>query len=629
MAKPEGDKHPGRAAVGLAVLGIVYGDIGTSPIYALRECFRGVSPVPVNEANILGILSLIFWTLILVISVKYMIFVLRANNQGEGGIFALLALLRPDKMQDRRSRRLLILLGLFGAGLLYGGTMLTPAISVLSAVEGLEIATPAFKPYVLPLTVGILFALFAVQKRGTARVGAMFGPLMVLWFSTLALLGIASIVRHPEVLGAVAPWHAAEFMGHNGLAGFLVLIGVFLVATGGEALYADLGHFGATPIRAVWFGFVLPCLLLNYFGQGALLLDEPAGTLQPFFHLAPDWALIPLVILSTSATIIASQAVITGAFSLTRQAVQLGFVPRLHVEQTSEHQHGQIYMPAVNWILMAAAIGLVLTFRSSGGLAGAYGVSVNGTMFITTILAFNVARGIGGWSLAKAGSLLLLFLVIDGAFLAANADTIQYGGWFPVAIGAVIFTLIVTWRRGSELLIQSFEANTITLETLVGRLGNDPPIRLPGTGVFFTARSEEVPQAMMRLMTQNKWLPAKAIIVNVSVERVPRMPLDERIEVQDLGHGLYEVNLRYGFMQGYNVPSDLAVCIEREELPIKLDEVTYFVGRTSVIPGRKAGGMATWRDRLFAVMVRNTRHATELFQIPSARVVEIGLQLGI
>jgi len=629
MADTDSGHQPGRAAIGLAVLGVVYGDIGTSPIYALRECFRGVSPVPVTEANILGILSLIFWALIMVISVKYMTFVLRANNQGEGGIFALLALLRPDKSQEKPSRRNLILLGLFGAGLLYGGTMLTPAISVLSAVEGLEIATPAFKPYVLPLTVIILFTLFAVQKRGTARVGAMFGPLMVLWFGTLAVLGIASIVRHPEVLAAIAPWHAIQFMIHNGVPGFLVLIGVFLVTTGGEALYADLGHFGATPIRAVWFGFVLPCLLLNYFGQGALLLAEPTGTLQPFFHLAPDWALIPLVVLTTAATCIASQAVITGAFSLTRQAVQLGFVPRLHVTQTSEHEHGQIYMPAVNWILMTAAILLVLTFQSSSGLAGAYGVSVNGTMFITTILAYNVARRIGGWNLTKAGTFLAVFLVIDGAFLAANSDTIQYGGWFPVAMGAIIFTVIITWRRGTELLIQSFEANTIDLETLVGRLRNDPPNRLGGTGIFFTARAEEVPQSLMRLITMNKMLPNKAVIVNVNVERVPRLPLEERIEVKDHGQGLWEVNLRYGFMQGFNVPSDLAVCIEHKQLPIKLDDVTYYVSRTSVIPGRKIGGMRTWRDRLFAYMVRNTRHATEQFQIPSARVVEIGLQLGI
>ncbi|MFC6684242.1 potassium transporter Kup [Marinobacter koreensis] len=476
MTESENASEPGRAAIGLAVLGIVYGDIGTSPIYALRECFRGVSPVPINEANILGILSLIFWALVIVISLKYMVFILRANNHGEGGIFALLALLRPDQAQNSSSRRTLILLGLFGAGLLYGGTMLTPAISVLSAVEGLEVAAPSLESYVLPVTIAILVVLFAMQKHGTAKVGAMFGPIMVAWFLTLAALGINSILDHPEVLKAVVPWYAVQFLASNHLAGFLVLIGVFLVVTGGEALYADLGHFGATPIRAVWFFFVLPALLLNYFGQGALLLDKPEGTLQPFFHLAPDWALFPLIGLATAATIIASQAVITGAFSLTRQAVQLGFVPRLKVQQTSEHSHGQIYMPGINWFLMIAAIALVLTFRSSNNLAAAYGVSVNATMLVTTILAFNVARERGGWSLAKATLFLLVFLTVDLAFLTANAETIPRGGWFPVAMGAVIFTVIVTWRRGTELLIQSYEANTITIETLLGRLEHDPPI---------------------------------------------------------------------------------------------------------------------------------------------------------
>lgn len=629
MAQANKPAKPGRTAVGLAVLGVVYGDIGTSPIYALRECFRGVSPVPVNEANILGILSLIFWALILVISLKYMVFILRANNRGEGGIFALLALLRPDENQDRLTRRFLILFGLFGAALLYGGTMLTPAISVLSAVEGLEVATPALHSYVLPVTIGILFALFALQRHGTAKVGALFGPIMVLWFAVLATLGIASIVQHPEVLKGVAPWYAVQFLMHNGLEGFLVLIGVFLVATGGEALYADLGHFGATPIRMVWFCFVLPALLINYFGQGALLLANPEGTLQPFFHLAPDWAVYPLVGLSTAATIIASQAVITGAFSLTRQAVQLGFVPRLTVKQTSEHAHGQIYMPGVNWLLMIAAIALVLAFRSSSNLAAAYGVSVNATMLVTTVLAFNVARERGGWGLGKASLFLLLFISVDLAFLTANADTIPRGGWFPVAMGAVIFTLITTWRRGTELLIQRFEANTITTETLLGRLEHDSPDRVPGAGIFFTARAEEVPQSLMQLIKHNKMLHKTAIIVNVKVIRVPRVPPDERIQVESFGQGLYEVNLRYGFMQGFNIPSDLAMCVDRGELPIELDDVTYFVGRTSVIAGRKKGGMMAWRDRLFAFMVRNTLHATSLYQIPASRVIEIGLQLGI
>jgi KUP system potassium uptake protein len=629
MDQSSRDNKPGRAAVSLAVLGIVYGDIGTSPIYAVRECFRGVSPVAITEANILGILSLIFWALIVIISVKYMAFVLRANNRGEGGIFALLALLRPDEKLDRRSRRLLIMFGLFGASLLYGGTMLTPAISVLSAVEGLEIATPALQPYVLPVTIAILLSLFSLQKRGTARVGALFGPIMVTWFLTLASLGLASIVQHPQVLTAVIPSHAVLFLAQNRLAGFLALIGVFLVVTGGEALYADLGHFGARPIRAVWFFFVLPCLLLNYFGQGALLLTEPGAVSQPFFRLAPEWAAYPLVGLSTAATIIASQAVITGAFSLTRQAVQLGFVPRLRVLQTSEYSHGQIYMPAVNWLMMIAAIVLVLTFGSSSGLAAAYGVSVNATMLVTTVLAFNVARERGGWSLLKAGGFLVLFLAVDLAFLTANADTIPYGGWFPVAMGAVIFTLIITWRRGTELVIQAFEANTITTETLLGRLQNNPPDRISGTGVFFTARAEEVPQALIQLVTHNNILNKIAVIVNVKVERVPRIPLDERIQVENFGEGLFEVKLRYGFMQGFNIPSDLAICIERNQLPVDLEDVTYFVGRTSVIAGRKKHGMMTWRDKLFAFMVRNTPHSTSLYRIPAQRVVEIGLQRGI
>lgn len=468
-----------------------------------------------------------------------------------------------------------------------------------------------------------------MQKYGTAKVGAMFGPIMVVWFVTLAALGVNSIIGHPEVLKAVAPWYAVQFLASNQLTGFLVLVGVFLVATGGEALYADLGHFGVTPIRVVWFCFVLPALLLNYFGQGALLLDKPEGALQPFFHLAPDWAMLPLVGLATAATIIASQAVITGAFSLTRQAVQLGFMPRLRVQQTSEYSLGQIYMPGINWFLMIAAVALVLTFRSSENLAAAYGVSVNATMLVTTILAFNVARERGDWSLAKASTFLLIFLTVDLAFLTANAETIPRGGWFPVAMGTIIFTVIITWRRGTELLLRSYEANTITVETLLGHLEHDPVQRAPGVGVFFTARAEEVPNALMQLKRHNMLLPETVVIVNVKMTRHPRVSSDKRIRVTAFGQGLYEVKLNYGFMQGFNIPSDLSYCIEHHELPIDLDNTTYFVGRISVIAGRKKDGMMAWRDKLFAFMVRNTLRATSLYQIPSGRVIEIGLQLGI
>lgn len=620
---------PNRVTLALSVLGIVYGDIGTSPIYALRECFRGTVTVPVDDAAILGILSLIFWALVVVISTKYMAFVLRADNHGEGGIFALLALLRPGEEQNRWPRRLLVLVGLFGAALLYGDSMITPAISVLSAVEGLEVAAPGLEAYVVPITVGILIGLFAYQRRGTQRVGLTFGPIMVLWFATLLVLGLVAIVRHPGVLLAVVPTHAVQFFLHHGWTGFLVLGGVFLVVTGGEALYADLGHFGARPIRRVWFGFVLPALLINYFGQGAELLENPAALEQPFFHMAPDWALYPLVALATAATIIASQAVISGAFSLTRQAVQLGLVPRLTVEQTSGAAHGQIYMPAVNWLLMIAACLLVISFGSSGNLAAAYGLSVNATMLVTTILAFNVARERGGWSLPRAGILLLVFLSVDLAFLVANGEKIPEGGWFPLAMGGVIYILMATWRRGSELLLQAYEKDAMTLQSLLGRMRHEPPKRIAGAGVYFTARAEEVPHSLVQQYRKFGVLHDTVVIVHVHVRRIPRVTAGERIRCEAMGEGVYRVMLDYGFMQGFNIPSDLAVCTDEHRLPIDLDEVLYFVGRTSVIAGRKEGGMAVWRDRLYAFMVRNSPHTTALFRIPSSRVIEVGLQLGI
>ncbi|MDA3913996.1 KUP/HAK/KT family potassium transporter [Oleiagrimonas sp.] len=615
--------------IALAVLGIVYGDIGTSPIYAVRECFRGLSPLPVTEPNILGILSLIFWALILVISTKYMIFVLRADNHGEGGIFALLALLRPDKEQDRWSRRLLILLGLFGAALLFGGSMITPAISVLSAVEGLQVGAPGLQPWVLPITIGILVGLFAYQHRGTQHVGLTFGPIMVLWFVTLALLGVVAIMNHPGVLRAASPSYAVQFLLLNGWSGYLVLGGVFLVVTGGEALYADLGHFGARPIRIMWFSLVLPSLLINYFGQGAELLSHPHNLQQPFFNMAPHWSLYPLVIVTTAATVIASQAVISGTFSLTRQAMQLGMIPRMQVRQTAADAHGQIYMPGVNWTLMLAACGLVLSFGSSSALAAAYGLSVNATMLVTSILAFNVAIERGGWSLPRALLLLVGFTTMDLAFLVVNGMKIPDGGWFPLAMGALMFALMATWRRGTELLLRAYEADAVSITTLVGRLENDPPMRLPGSAVFFTARAEDVPQSLLHLLKRTRALQENAVIVTVSVARVPRIKPDDRIQVENFGEGLHAVRLRYGFMQGFNIPSDLTLCVDAGDLPIDMEQVTYYVGHTSILAGRKKGGMMAWRDRLFAFMVRNTMQATSQYQIPAGRVIEIGLQLGI
>ncbi len=624
-AAPESQRF---ATLAVAVVGVVYGDIGTSPIYALRQCFTGANPVPASTANVLGILSLVFWTLILVISLKYMTFVLRADNRGEGGIFALLALLRPQRGRERWRRRALILLGVAGAAMLYGGTMITPAISVLSAVEGLQVAAPSLHDYVIPITVGILLALFAVQRHGTAVLGALFGPLMLLWFFVLAMLGIRGILAAPQVLLAVNPWYAVQFFQSNRFIGFLALYAVFLVTTGGEALYADLGHFGRQPIRRVWFCYVLPALLINYFGQGGMLLAAPKPEIHPFFDLVPAWGLYPLVLLATAATCIASQAVITGAYSLTRQAIQLGKLPSLKVKQTSAESRGQIYMPVVNWVLMFAAIALVLAFRSSSNLAAAYGVAVNSTMAVTTVLAFNVARERGGWSLLAASAFLVGFLAIDLGFLGSNLMTIPNGGWLPIAIGIALFIVMTTWHRGSELLAEQIAGETMSLETFMGRLGGDPIVRVPGTAVFFTGRLEQTPPALVQLIRHTGVAYHRVILVTVIVEHVSKVSNEERLEVTKLEHGFYRVILRYGFMQGPNVPSDLNRCAE-QGLDLDLNQIHYFIGQVDMLAGRKQHGMAHWRDHLFAWMARNTEDATASYHIPSAQAMSVGLQVGI
>lgn len=628
-ASPATPGHQPFPALAVAVLGVVYGDIGTSPIYALRESFSGHNAIAVTPENVLGILSLVFWALILIVSLKYMVFVLRADNHGEGGTFALLALLRPSQGQDRISRRALVLLGILGASMLYGGMMITPAISVLSAIEGLEIAAPHMEPLVVPITVVILFLLFAFQRHGTARVGAVFGPLTLVWFAVLALLGIRGILQAPEVLAALDPRHAIQYFSENGIRGYFALYAVFLVVTGGEALYADLGHFGRYPIRAVWFAFVLPALLLNYFGQGALLLADPSGNVDPFFHLAPSWALYPLVILATSATCIASQAVITGAYSLTRQAVQLGLMPRISVQQTSEHAHGQIYMPTVNWLLMAAAIGLVLIFRSSGNLAAAYGVAVNSAMAITTVLAFNVARERGGWSLHKALSFLLLFLVIDLGFLGANLATIPQGGWLPLLFGAVLFTVMTTWRSGVDLMTEQIAKSSLTVESFIGRLKGENIPRVPGTAVFFTRRLDQAPPSLQQLLNATGVVHEQVILVTVIIEPVPRAESDDRVELTTLDGGFHHLVVRYGFMQGPNIPSDLIACAEKCRMELDHGKLQYFVGNVELLAGRKTRGMAEWRDRLFSRMATNTQDPTTAYQIPVNQVTHIGMQLGI
>ena len=627
-APPAAPRNQPLAPLALAVLGVVYGDIGTSPIYALRESFAGAHPLPVNPDNVLGILSLIFWTLILVISLKYMAFILRADNRGEGGIFALLALLRPDRDQEKLRRRMLILLGVLGASMLYGGAMITPAISVLSAIEGLRVAEPGLHRYVIPITVVVLLALFAVQRHGTHRVGAIFGPLTLVWFTVIAVLGIRGIMQAPEVLQALDPRHAVRYFAANGLPGYAAMYAVFLVATGGEALYADLGHFGRRPIRLVWFVFVLPALLLNYFGQGALLLVDPGGALHPFFHLSPEWGVYPLILLATAATCIASQAVITGAYSLTRQAVQLGLLPRLRVEQTSAHARGQIYMPTVNWIMAVAAIGLVLAFRSSSNLAAAYGVAVNSTMVVTTVLAYYVARERGGWRQSTALAFLAGFLAIDLGYLGSNLMTIPHGGWLPLVTGLVLFTIMTTWRTGSALLSETIANMTPRIDTFIGRLEAEQVPRTPGTAVYFTGRLEQTPPALQKLVRHTGGVHEKVILVTVIIEPVPKTEPHERMELTPLDDGFYRLVLRYGFMQGPNIPSDLAAC---EELgpDLDLERIHYFVGEIDMVAGRKSHGMVLWRDKLFAVMAVNTEDATARYQIPYDQIMNVGLHVGI
>jgi KUP system potassium uptake protein len=509
MSAAKDSRDPGRDRLlwaGLAALGIVYGDIGTSPLYALRECFRGPGGIAVNEESVLGVLSMIFWALTIVISIKYLSFVVRADNRGEGGILALLALLRPWRGSREQDRRTLIVLGLFGAALLYGDGMITPAISVLSAMEGLEVGAPWLAPYVIPATVVILIALFFFQKRGTAAVGAVFGPVMIVWFTALALLGLAGIRRYPAVLRALGPWHALAFLEHSTGKGFLVLGAVFLVVTGGEALYADMGHFGARPIRLAWFALVMPALVANYFGQGAVLLANPTDRIHPFYQLAPGWALYPLILLAAAATVIASQAVISGVFSLTRQAVQLGHFPRVRVVQTSSEEIGQIYVPFLNWTLAVAAIALVLGFRTSSNLAAAYGVAVSTTMVITTALAFFVTTERWRWPVLGAALVAVGFLTVDLAFFAANLTKILDGGWFPLAIGVCLFTVMSTWRRGRELLRARLENETEPLEDFLRRIVENPPVRVPGTAIFMTGRAKGTPPMLLHHLEHNQVL---------------------------------------------------------------------------------------------------------------------------
>jgi KUP system potassium uptake protein len=615
----------GRRLVSLSLLalGIVYGDIGTSPLYSMRECFYGSHPVPLTQANIFGVLSLIFWSLVVVVTIKYHVYVLRFDNRGEGGILALMGLVAMDKSRSAAVRRVLIIIGVFGAALLYGDGMITPAISVLSAVEGLQIATPFFTPYVIPATIVILIILFFFQRRGTAGVGAVFGPVMLVWFTTLAVMGVRGILWHPAVLLAINPLYAIRFFAANGMHGFLVLGAVFLVTTGGEALYADLGHFGEKPIQIDWFNIVGPSLVLQYFGQGALLIEHPEAAHNPFYLLAPKWALYPLVGLATIATVIASQAIISGVFSLTRQAIQLGYLPRMEIIHTSSAEIGQVYMPAVNWSLMIATCLLVAGFRSSTNLAGAYGVAVSTTMIITTILAYVVARDRLGWSVLTAGAITFGFLIADCAFLGANLFKIADGGWFPLLIAAFVFTLMTTWRRGRQLLTARLNDGALSPEMFVTSLRMRPPLRVPGTAVFMHRSSEVIPSALLHSLKHYKALHEQVVLLTVLTEEVAHVPEDERLEVDELGEGIYRVAGRYGYMEEADIPSLLA----RSGLKVPEMDTTYFLGRETLIVTPRPSGMATWREKLFASMMRNAESAARFFRLPPNRVVELGAQI--
>ena len=624
---PSAKPRAGRLfSLTLTAVGVVYGDIGTSPLYAMRECFFGSHSVPVSHANVLGVLSLIIYSLVLVISVKYIAIVMRADNQGEGGILALTALL-PQRSENRRGLSLLVALGIFGAALLYGDGMITPAITVLGAVEGLKVATPLFDPYVVPVAVVILIAVFAIQRHGTHRVGRLFGPIMVVWFAVIGVLGFVSMLKHPVVLTAIDPSHAVSFFREHGWHGFAVLGAVFLVVTGGEALYADMGHFGKRPIRFAWFTLVLPALLLNYFGQGALLLSDAAAAEQPFFLLAPDWALLPLVALATAAAIIASQALISGAFSLTQQAIQLGYCPRLVIDHTSHHEMGQVYVPQVNWALMVCTILIVIGFGSSTALAAAYGIAVTLTMVITALLLQVVARERWGWHPLVAAAVTGVFLVIDLAFFGANALKIAHGGWLPLVIGWLIFTLMTTWKTGRQIVAQRLTARALPIEDFLARVEATQPTRVPGTAVFMTAQPRGTPPALAHNLRYNKVLHQHVVTLMVTTQPVPHVPPKEQVTVKALGQGVFDVVVRYGFMEDPNVPDALARACQHG-LEVDDGDVTYFLGRETLIV-TKAPGMALWRERLFVLMARNAVRATTFFRLPPERVVELGVQVEI
>lgn len=619
-------KHQSIQALALGALGVVYGDIGTSPLYSVQTTFGTHGLVP-DPANILGVLSLVFWSLVMVVSLKYVVFIMGADNRGEGGIMALFALAQRGVKENRRARWVIMALGIFGAALFYGDGVITPAISVLSAVEGLKVAAPALGHFVVPVTLVVLILLFVLQRSGTAKVGAVFGPIMCIWFISIALLGVHAILQQPMVFKALYPGYAIQFFVNNGWHAFAALGGVVLTLTGAEALYADMGHFGKNPIRLAWFGFVSPALVLNYFGQGALLLIDPSAVSNPFYRMVPQVLLYPMIGLATVATVIASQAVITGAFSMTREAIQLGFSPRMEIVHTSQRRIGQIYIPWINRMLLLLIVAAVIGFGSSEHLAAAYGIAVTGTMVATTLLALVVARRQWHWNRLVVVLAGVTFLAIDLSFFGANLIKVEHGGWFPLILGLGIFTLMTTWRRGRDLVLRELKQSGLALEPFISSIMAHPPTRVPGTAVFLTASADSVPNALLHNLKHNKVLHERNVLLKVAVLDVPVADKSERLEINPLGHEFYRLTIRFGFSEDPNITAALPRC-EYMDLPFDMMDTTFFVSRETVIASNRPG-MPLWRDKLFAFMSRNASSATAFFQIPANRLIELGTQVEI
>ncbi|MBC3870552.1 potassium transporter Kup [Undibacterium oligocarboniphilum] len=623
------NQHTKSSLIGLtlAAIGIVYGDIGTSPLYTMKEVFSAEHGLPLTEANIFGVVSLILWGLFIIVAVKYVTLILRADNRGEGGIMALTALALESVGKSSRWQFLLLILGLFGAALFYGDGVITPAISVLSAIEGLEVATPAFNPYVVPITLVVLIGLYSVQSKGTAGIGKWFGPIMLIWFFTLAAMGLYNIIRSPVILGALNPWHAVHFLMEYRWLAFLALGAVVLAFTGAEALYADMGHFGSKPIRVAWFMIVFPALGLNYLGQGALLLTNPAAVSNPFYQQLGAWSVYPLVVLSAIATVIASQATISGTFSMTKQAISLGLLPRMNIVHTSSNEIGQIYIPAVNWLQLAVVIAAVVGFSSSSNLASAYGIAVTGTMLVTSLLTFFVIRY--GWKLnpllcfAATG----FFLTIDFAFFSANVLKIIHGGWFPLVLGITMFTVMVTWKRGRELVFENLKKHAIPLEDFLSSLFISLPIRVAGTAIFLRGEADGVPHALLHNLSHNKIIHDRVVFLTLHNKEIPWVPMADRIKITDLSHQCYQIDVNYGFKDEPDIPKVLEQCAT-QGLKFEPMETSYFISRQTII-SRPGSGMAFWREMLFVAMSRNASDAADYYQIPPNRVIEVGSQVEI